>query len=127
MNGINIPKIGLGTWFIPDDEAATAVCKAVEIGYRHIDTAQAYENERGIGKGVRDCGISRQELFITTKLAAELKTYEEAAQAITGSLEKIFYNHYLFLHKKYLPFLSLFVLPYYHKFLFCSKDNIFIN
>lgn len=88
MNGINIPKIGLGTWFIPDDEAAAAVCKAVEIGYRHIDTAQAYENERGIGKGVRDCGISRQELFITTKLAAELKTYEEAAQAITGSLEK---------------------------------------
>ena len=48
-----------------------------------------YENERGIGKGVRDCGISRQELFITTKLAAELKTYEEAAQAITGSLEKM--------------------------------------
>ena len=42
MNGINIPKIGLGTWFIPDDEAAAAVCKAVEIGYRHIDTAQAY-------------------------------------------------------------------------------------
>ena len=41
MNGINIPKIGLGTWFIPDDEAAAAVCKAVEIGYRHIDTAQA--------------------------------------------------------------------------------------
>ena len=61
----------------------------VEIVYRHIDTAQAYENERGIGKGVRDCGISRQELFITTKLAAELKTYEEAAQAITGSLEKM--------------------------------------
>lgn len=89
MNGINIPKIGLGTWFIPDDEAAAAVCKAVEIGYRHIDTAQAYENERGIGKGVRDCGISRQKLFITTKLAAELKTYEEAAQAITGSLEKM--------------------------------------
>ena len=89
MNGINIPKIGLGTWFIPDNEAAAAVCKAVEIGYRHIDTAQAYENERGIGKGVRDCGISRQELFITTKLAAELKTYEEAAQAITGSLEKM--------------------------------------
>lgn len=89
MKGINIPKIGLGTWFIPDDEAAAAVCKAVEIGYRHIDTAQAYENERGIGKGVRDCGISRQELFITTKLAAELKTYEEAAQAITGSLEKM--------------------------------------
>lgn len=88
-NGVKIPKIGLGTWFIPDNEAAEAVCNAVKIGYRHIDTAQAYENERGIGKGVRECGINRQELFITTKLAAELKSYDEAAQAIKGSLEKM--------------------------------------
>lgn len=73
MNGINIPKIGLGTWFIPDDEAAAAVCKAVEIGYRHIDTAQAYENERGIGKGVRDCGISRQEAFYYNEISRRIK------------------------------------------------------
>lgn len=88
MNGINIPKIGLGTWFIPDDEAAAAVCKAVEIGYRHIDTAQAYENERGIGKGVRDCGISRQELFITTKLAAELKLTRKLLRRLQAPLKK---------------------------------------
>ena len=78
MNGINIPKIGLGTWFIPDDEAAAAVCKAVEIGYRHIDTAQAYGNERGVGEGVRTCGVPREELFVVSKVAAEHKTYEQA-------------------------------------------------
>lgn len=88
-NGIQIPKIGLGTWFIPDDEAEEAICNAVKIGYRHIDTAQAYENESGVGKGVRACGIERKDLFITTKLAAEIKSYEEAVQAIDGSLEKI--------------------------------------
>lgn len=88
-NGIQIPKIGLGTWFIPDDEAEEAICNAVKIGYRHIDTAQAYENESGVGKGVRACGIDRKDLFITTKLAAEIKSYEEAVQAIDGSLEKM--------------------------------------
>lgn len=86
-NGIQIPKIGLGTWFIPDDEAEEAICNAVKIGYRHIDTAQAYENESGVGKGVR--AIDRKDLFITTKLAAEIKSYEEAVQAIDGSLEKM--------------------------------------
>ncbi len=88
-NGIKIPKIGLGTWFIPDNKAAEAVCNAVKIGYRHIDTAQAYENEHGVGDGVRSCGISRENLFITTKLAAEAKTYKEAIKAIDGSLEKM--------------------------------------
>lgn len=88
-NGVKIPKLGLGTWFIPDDRAAQAVCKAVNIGYRHIDTAQAYENERGVGEGICSCGLPRQELFVTTKLAAEVKTYEEAVKAIDASLEKM--------------------------------------
>ena len=85
-NGVTIPKLGLGTWFIDDDKAADAVREAVRIGYRHIDTAQAYENERGVGEGVRTCGVPREELFVTTKLAAEAKTYGEAAEAIDGSL-----------------------------------------
>lgn len=55
-NGIRIPKLGLGTWFIPDGEAAEAVRTAVSMGYRHVDTAQAYENEAGVGEGVRTCG-----------------------------------------------------------------------
>lgn len=88
-NGVKIPKLGLGTWFIPDDRAAQAVCESVKIGYRHIDTAQAYENERGVGEGIRTCGLPRQEIFVTTKLAAEIKTYEEAVKAIDSSLEKM--------------------------------------
>ncbi|HIS56882.1 MAG TPA: aldo/keto reductase [Candidatus Fimimorpha excrementavium] len=88
-NGVKIPKMGLGTWFIPDSEAAKTVCSAVKMGYRHMDTAQAYENERGVGEGIRSCGVARESLFVTTKLAAEAKTYEEAAKAIDGSLEKM--------------------------------------
>lgn len=78
-NGVQVPRLGLGTWFIPDDAAAQAVQEAVRIGYRHFDTAQAYENEHGVGEGIRTCGASREELFVTTKLAAEAKTYAEAA------------------------------------------------
>lgn len=88
-NGIRIPKLGLGTWFIPDATAAQAVRDAVKIGYRHFDTAQAYENEQGVGEGVRTCGIAREKLFVTTKLVAEAKTYAEAAAAIDGSLKTI--------------------------------------
>jgi diketogulonate reductase-like aldo/keto reductase len=54
-NGVEIPKLGLGTWFIDDGDAAQAVRDAAEIGYRHIDTAQAYGNERGVGEGIRTC------------------------------------------------------------------------
>ena len=88
-NGATIPKLGLGTWFIPDEAAAGAVREAVKIGYRHIDTAQAYENERGVGEGIRTCGLAREEMFVTTKLAAEIKNYEEAVKVIDDSLEKM--------------------------------------
>jgi len=86
-NNVKIQKLGLGTWFIPDDKAAQAVCDAVKLGYRHFDTAQAYGNERGVGEGIRACAASREELFVTTKLAAEIKTYQEAVRAIDGSLQ----------------------------------------
>ncbi len=86
-NDVKIPKLGLGTWFISDEDVVQAVKDAVALGYRHIDTAQAYQNERGVGEGVRACGIKREELFITTKLAAEAKTYNEAVASINGSLE----------------------------------------
>ena len=89
-NGVDIPVLGFGTWLInPDEAAATAVEQAIEIGYRHIDTAQAYENEVGCGEGIRRSGIPREELFVTTKVAAEHKTYEEAAAGIDASLEKL--------------------------------------
>lgn len=88
-NGVEIPKLGLGTWFIADDKVAEAVKEAVKLGYRHIDTAQAYQNERGVGEGVRNCGVNREDLFVTTKLAAEIKSYEEAVKSIDDSLERM--------------------------------------
>ena len=88
-NGVEIPQLGLGTWFIDDDKAADAVKAAVEIGYRHIDTAQAYGNERGVGEGVRACGVDRKDLFVVSKVAAEHKTYEEAKAGIDRTLEKM--------------------------------------
>lgn len=87
--GIQIPKLGLGTWFIEDDKAAEAVRAAVKLGYRLIDTAQAYGNERGVGEGIRTCGVPREQLFVASKIAAELKTYEEAARSIDETLEKM--------------------------------------
>ena len=88
-NGVQIPKLGLGTWFIPDNQAAEAVRQAVSIGYRLIDTAQAYGNETGVGAGVKSCGVPREEIFVTSKVAAEHKTYEAAAKSIDESLEKM--------------------------------------
>ncbi|GGY54067.1 aldo/keto reductase [Streptomyces anulatus] len=88
-NGVEIPKLGLGTWFIDDDKAADAVRAAIEIGYRNIDTAQAYGNERGVGEGVRTSGVAREDLFVSTKLAAEIKDYDAAAAAIEESLAKL--------------------------------------
>ncbi|MGW4309232.1 aldo/keto reductase [Streptomyces californicus] len=88
-NGVEIPKLGLGTWFIDDDKAADAVRAAIGIGYRTIDTAQAYGNERGVGEGVRTSGAAREDLFVSTKLAAEIKDYDVAAAAIEESLTKL--------------------------------------
>ena len=88
-NGVKIPKLGLGTWFIPDDQAAEAVRQAVSIGYRHIDTAQAYGNEAGIGAGVKSCGVPREEIFVTSKVAAEHKTFEAAVKSIDESLMRM--------------------------------------
>lgn len=85
-NGVEIPKLGLGTWFIADDVAAQAVRDAISIGYRNIDTAQAYGNERGVGEGIRTAGVPREDFFVSTKLAAEIKDYEGAVAAIDGSL-----------------------------------------
>lgn len=88
-NGVQIPKLGLGTWFIEDNYAADAVKQAVLLGYRHFDTAQAYGNEAGVGAGIRNCGIPREEIFVTSKVAAEAKSYEAAAKSIDESIKKM--------------------------------------
>lgn len=88
-NGIKIPQLGLGTWFIDDSSVAEAVKAAAKLGYRHFDTAQAYGNERGVGEGIRTCGVPREELFVVSKVAAEHKTYEDAKKSIDETLEKM--------------------------------------
>lgn len=88
-NGVRIPKLGAGTWHIDDDKVADVVKNAIEIGYRHIDTAQSYHNERGVGEGIRKSGIARDSIFITSKVEAEHKTYEAAAKSIDESLERM--------------------------------------
>lgn len=86
-NGVAVPKLGLGTWMIEDGDVADIVRCAIDMGYRHVDTAQAYANERGVGEGVRTSGVARDDLFVTTKLDAGIKTYAEAKTAIDGSLQ----------------------------------------
>lgn len=88
-NGIEIPKLGLGTWFANGDEAIDIVKKSVNAGYRLIDSAQAYQNEKEMGEGIRNSGVAREDIFITTKLAAEIKSYDEAVASIDSSLEKL--------------------------------------
>ena len=88
-NGYEIPAIGLGTWLIDNDKVADVIKDAVNIGYRHIDTAQAYENEEGVGIGIRECGVERENLFITSKVRAEYKDYESAKNSIDESLRKL--------------------------------------
>lgn len=92
-NGVTIPKLGLGTWRIENTAVAQVVRDAAEIGYRHFDTAQAYENEHGVGEGLRASGVARDDLFVTTKLAAECKTFAEAKQRIDGSLNALGLDH----------------------------------
>ena len=87
--GAAIPKLGLGTWCIDDGKAADAVRAAVALGYRLIDTAQGYNNERGVGEGVRTCGVPREELFVASKVAAVHKSYDAAARSIDESLERM--------------------------------------
>jgi diketogulonate reductase-like aldo/keto reductase len=86
-NGTTIPVIGFGTWQIPNgDEAYNATAFALKNGYRHIDTALAYGNEESVGKAIRDSGIAREEIFLTTKLPAHIKTYEGALEAFETSM-----------------------------------------
>jgi diketogulonate reductase-like aldo/keto reductase len=88
-NGIKIPKLGLGTWLIEGEKATQAVKDAIELGYRHIDTAEAYGNEVEVGIGIRKSGVKREEIFLTTKLVAEAKDYETAKKNIQESLDKL--------------------------------------
>lgn len=88
-NGLNIPQLGYGVWKIPDEDAALAVGQALETGYRLIDTAKIYGNERGVGKAIANSDIPREDLFITTKLWNADHGYENTLRAFDESLEKL--------------------------------------
>lgn len=87
--GQEVPMLAYGTWLIPNDKACNCVKMALEAGYRHIDTAQAYQNEEGVGKGIKESGLKRDEIYLTTKVQAEFKTYEEAKKSIDESLKRL--------------------------------------
>ena len=101
-NGVQIPKVGFGTWQTPNEQAYEAVIHALNAGYRHIDTAVVYENETGVGKAIKDSGIPREELFITTKIPADIKTYEGAVASIEKSLVDLGLD-YIDLHLIHAP------------------------
>ena len=89
-NGVKIPAIGFGTWQVPPgDIAYNSVKEALKAGYRHIDTAQAYGNEASVGQAIRDSGIDRSEIFVTSKLPAEIKSYRAAQIASGMTMKKI--------------------------------------
>jgi 2,5-diketo-D-gluconate reductase A len=87
--GAAIPQIGLGTGPMDDAEAERAVAQALELGYRHVDTAENYGNERGVGAGIRASGIPRADVFITTKFEKEWHGRDLVAQALDGSCERL--------------------------------------
>jgi diketogulonate reductase-like aldo/keto reductase len=88
--GAKIPKIAFGTWQIPNGETAyNSVAFALKNGYRHIDTARAYGNEESVGKAIRDSGIAREEIFVTTKLPAEIKTHDGALESFETTMSAL--------------------------------------
>lgn len=88
-NGVSIPQIGLGVWPLTDGQAYTAVSHALITGYRHIDTARIYNNEAGVGRAVRDAGVRREDIFLTTKLWNADQGYEAALRAFDASLQRL--------------------------------------
>jgi len=88
-NGVDIPQVGFGVFLVPGDEAHRAVCQALEVGYRHIDTAMIYDNEAAVGKALSDSAIDREELFVTTKCWNTDQGYDSALAAFDASMERL--------------------------------------
>jgi diketogulonate reductase-like aldo/keto reductase len=88
-NGVKMPKLGYGVYQTPAEDTKRCVLDAIKVGYRHIDTAQAYGNEEGVGEALVECGIPREEFFITTKIWISNAGYENAKKSIDESLKKL--------------------------------------
>ena len=89
QNGVKIPAIGYGTWQTPNDVTAAHVKTAIDLGYRHVDTAWGYDNEIGVGEGVRTSGVKREDLFITTKHWVTFRGYQNTIDAVEDSLKRL--------------------------------------
>lgn len=92
-DGTTIPQLGFGTWQIKPEETAEIVAEAIKIGYRHIDTAEMYGNEAGVGEGIRAAGLAREDVYITSKLNNGFHEPDEAEAAIEATLEALEYDH----------------------------------
>ena len=90
---VTIPQLGFGVWQVGNDEVVAAVAAALEVGYRHIDTAAAYRNESGVGRAIQESGIARDQLFVTTKLWNSDHAAPDARRAIERSLETLGLDH----------------------------------
>lgn len=89
-NGVEIPMLGFGTWKIDDGKTVIdAVCQALEVGYRHIDTAAIYQNEEGVGTGISQSGVPRKEIFLVTKVWNDDQGYESTLRAFEASLKRL--------------------------------------
>lgn len=88
-NGTKMPMLGFGVYQTPPEDTARCVREALEVGYRLIDTAQAYHNEEGVGTGIRESGVTREDIFLTTKVWVSNMNYERAAASIDESLRKL--------------------------------------
>jgi 2,5-diketo-D-gluconate reductase A len=88
-DGRSIPQLGLGVYKVDDAKAESLVAGAIELGYRHIDTATLYENERGVGEGMRASGVAREDLFVTTKVWNDRHGFEETQRAFDESIDKL--------------------------------------
>jgi 2,5-diketo-D-gluconate reductase A len=88
-NGVEIPQLGFGVYQVKPEETAQAVQTALEVGYRHIDTAEMYGNEAGVGEGIRNSGIPREEVFVTSKLNNGFHAHDDALKAFDGTLEAL--------------------------------------
>jgi len=92
-NGVEIPQLGYGVYKIPEEDIVTATSEALENGYRSLDTAQFYKNERGVGQAIKNSGIPREELFITTKVWNSHQGYTETLEAFEESMDKLGLDH----------------------------------
>ncbi len=102
-NGVKMPKLGYGVYQTPPEETERCVLEAIQVGYRSIDTAQAYGNEEGVGNALVKCGLPREEFFITTKVWISNAGYEKAKASILESLKKL-QTHYIDLLLIHQPF-----------------------